>query len=68
MVTRLKDGTLCEIDDPNYSIVWWLIERTGGWNDGEVSDEKKLVISIIDQTRGLCAGFNVNYLEETTDE
>ena len=40
MVKLLKDGRLCEIDDPDYSIATWWIMRTGGWFMGEVSDER----------------------------
>ena len=46
MVKRLKDGTLCEIDasadDPivRRGFVRWYVQRTGGWNTGEVSDER----------------------------
>ena len=40
MVTLLKDGTLCLLDDPKINVARWWVEHTGGWKTGPVSDER----------------------------
>ena len=40
VVRLLQDGKPCELDMPKVDIAWWYIQRTGGWDDEFVSDER----------------------------